>query len=701
MNGWGKHLVRAGLLIASSALVTPAHASCLRMNESTDPWPELKAGRIQGVPTEPQFLAFRPFLLDAANDAFDYFRAEGFPAPSLCTLSPIKVDIHTASYGEYTPDTGQLNVGLSLSGALTDLLGIDATGVTASSELLDTVAHEVFHAVQHARAPLDMDASDDSLDWIIEGTATAVGVSVAEQSGGTKAGLGYWGTYGYDAPLHQPQLLFEQDRLTNSLSVSPFPINRLAPDQAPNAFFTAYSTNYRRGHFFYYMGEDIGSKDRIKWLATDYNAGVMDGAGGLRWLDTVLAHHGQNGLGDYFPRFIARHAGDLSVFSPIAAKAAPWVVNLEPGQEASRTVRVQAMAATPVSVDLGLTGDGGVYLVEQRLGINSQGWGHLVIDDQVIAKGQPYRRLISDGQESWFTRVVNVDRVSPWASQTQEASLTLTADPLLFDQGCLTRGQRFTPALPERSVQAVEEAIASGNMRWDIKGGKVLATATLEAPRTGQGPFEIALLERRGAKWQRHVVGRGVTSAGGCKVRLRVGQAILTYDPARDYSEFREEGRPEAIYLGQNGKLAIFESGNWMDLPPEVASAMRMAVVSSVGITGGPAALGRGDFEAGPHRIPHELWREFSWPALREASFGGKALSRKSVPCPTTGHGCTKANFNPVEGSLLGTTLNQIKASVIFDTGGMPVEVDFGAGTDEGKLHFAVGDFEMNIPPGW
>ena len=42
-----------------------------------------------------------------------------------------------------------------------------------------------------------------------------------------------------------------------------------------------------------------------------------------------------------------------------------------------------------------------------------------------------------------------------------------------------------------------------------------------------------------------------------------------------------------------------------------------------------------------------------------------------------------------------------VTATVIFDAGGMPVEVDLGTNDPQDKLHFEIGSFEIGKPPGW
>lgn len=151
--------------------------------------------------------------------------------------------------------------------------------VTYSEGYMLSGVHELFHAVQEAYTPIE--PTLDPLKWIWEGAAEAVRYAWA----GKEYGTVYIPGRDYDFPLHNPRI-----------------------GTGNRAQLQAYNT----GHFWYYLGEDLGAPDRISYLRSvleELRKDTDESRQGLGPVARALEVH-DGGLYNLYPQFIARHAHD-------------------------------------------------------------------------------------------------------------------------------------------------------------------------------------------------------------------------------------------------------------------------------------------------------------------------------------------------------------------------------------------------------
>jgi hypothetical protein len=233
-----------------------------------------------------------------------------------------------------------------------------------------------------------------ALDWLTESTAEAVRYAWGAREYGT---IQVHQRMSYDLPLHEP---------------------------FTGAGCTARSEYYRSGHFWYHLGADLGSRDRITYLHDLFDklrANPDVARHGLGAIDAALAPF-SGGLYNLYPQFIARHAPDTSFYRyetivPLTP-AAPVVVDHGPKFTklrgmAARAWLVQAMV--PPNTKAGLT----VQLDQDHPDL------HLVVDTMRYDVPPPTGernvfRTALDGRAAPYEFVVRVANVAPDPSRSDD-----------------------------------------------------------------------------------------------------------------------------------------------------------------------------------------------------------------------------------------------------------------------------------------
>lgn len=668
-----------------------------------------------------------PYAATGLDRAAKWLQNGQFRAPALCTDVPFMLDFRRdgTDTAYYFSTLGQIALRGFRTGLEQDFLGLlpteEGEGV-AMGDFLDVVfAHELFHAVQEATVPIEQ-VVDQGGEWVVEGTANAVGVGYAHSRGepGQALHLTAWRP-NYDLPLHQPEAdARSHHRLVQQAAAPLFDFDSARPDQG-----RATLAPYTRGHFFHHMGLDLGSKDGSGWLAKDYTPEVADGVGGLRWLDGVLARHGQGGLAQYYPSFIARHAADLNAYSTEALAEAGWAVALRPGEILKTRRAVRPVAAQPVSVEVSLEAPQDLFWVEHRLEAPQIDTLDMVVDAAVLPKGRAYGVLMVPGSAQWLTRVTNVRPRAPWTTAEAVFDLTLSATQVRVSTGCAAGGNRLeltSNGGPELDA-ALANAVAAGEMRWRVDGGAQIGPLTVLAPsQVGNHKLFLEVAAQNG--WRSYPLGEIEVRARGCMIRVEVGEtaASITYvpgdTPAEDFSEIAS---PEGggLYL-REGEVQMFTPNEgWVAMPPDMRAALTEGVTLNpldlLGLDAPEIAAAHASLHPALmisetlSRAPLEsAQRTLSTSVLLNRASGGRygtgaagpadgALQEQErVTCPKTPHqSCTRSALE-----LGGIAVGE----VIHDALGRPVQLrmrtEGGAFSDQ-IFTFSYGLFDVTRPPGW
>ena len=666
-----------------------------------------------------------PFVVDGIGRAASWLRAGGFQAPSLCTEAPLMLDFGSdgTDTAYYSVAQGRIGVRGFRAGAGSDFLRLleteDGSGL-ALGDFLDVVfAHELFHAVQQAAVPIRQ-VTDQGGEWVLEGTANAVGVGYALSRGepGLALQLTAWRP-SYDMPLHRPEAdASSHHRLLRRAATPLFDYDSARPDAARRVL-----APYTRGHFFHHMGRDLGFEDGAGWLATDYTSQVADGVAGLRWLDGVLTRRGQRGLAGYYPRFIARHAGDLNAFTTEALAEAGWAVTLRPGDTPRTTRTVRPVAARPVAVEVTLDAPDGLYWVEQRLEARQIETLDMVVGDTVLPKGRAHGVLMGPGRDEWLTRVTNVRPRAPWTTMEEVFDLALSATPVSVTTGCAAAGNTLELTAGVGVDQAIAEAVAAGEMRWRIDGGAQDGLLSVRAPSTvGSHPLFLEVATQGG--WRSHRVGEVEVRARGCMIRMSTADdnERITYVPGdAPGQDFTEILSPDGggMYLREGEVRLYTPSEGWVSMPPEFQAALTQGVtldpLDMMGLDAPEVAAERASIhpalmmsqtlsvrslEAAQRNLATSVFRNRSTGAIVGRNAAGPRDSapmvRDPVACPGSGgETCTRSDIN-LGGMFVG--------EAIHDGIGRPVRVRMGeqeSGSEAQVFDFSYGLFDVTRPPGW
>lgn len=645
-----------------------------------------------------------PIFRDITGAARDYYTGAGFPAPSLCVVFPIGVNPNEgAGNAAYYPQTGRIEVRSSSIGTAADFLD-SLTGVTGElisdyDALVTFMNHELFHAIQQSQTDLAYLVANGYL-WAVEGTANtaslAVSAALADQD--MVLLLANWRP-DYDLPLHEPEALTVAssgtalNRIHQTFSIGLGTVNELGErlnDDRERRVLGAYT----RGHFFHYMGQDIGAADGASWLAKHWTPAVLDGVRGLRWLDRVLASEGKGGLGLYFPQFIAEHADDLALYSADARNLAPWDVTMSAGDTVTTTRRVLANAAAPVAVDVTMDKPG-VYVASHRVTTSSDRL-RLVVDNQLMDVGADYQQVIMDGAATWLTRVVNIHPRAPWLIGPLDATLELAVAPLHVGEYCAALGENVMLTLNPEAATAIAPRLMDGSLRWSVDGGSQTGPFALRAPAKA-GTFAIRLDTRHNGSWRSQTVGELAVHPNGCSVRAVIGndgsQVVFTYSAQHDTTEvIGSDG--VRLFLTKD-RFAMWTSDQgFVEMPPEVGTMMTPQLYPD-----DPDEL-RVYGDTVEDRMAHlplmlaDLFSRAGAQAVADGAASSESLTRQRAPlgaprpaaCPDGGTGCE---------TFKATAFGRSIADVIVDDWGRARQVDF-AGS---RFVLSYGNFEIMTPP--
>ncbi len=705
-SGSGFRLLRrvAGALLCSVLPSLALAQDCERADRLG--WAAIKWDQIE-YPLSvrmPERRVLDPLFSEITKAARDYYAGAGFPAPSLCVIYPLGVDpTQGAGNAAYYPSTGQIEVRTSSIGTSTDFLntrdGVTGQRISDYDALVAFLNHELFHAIQQSQTDLVYLANSGYL-WVVEGTANAASLAVSRKLADQDMVLilSNWRP-DYDLPLHEPEALpvpsdgAALDRIHRSFSIGMGTASELGErlnDDRERRVLGAYT----RGHFFHFMGRDIGAADGASWLAKHWTPTVSDGVRGMRWLDRVLASEGKGGLGLYYPQFIATHANDLALYSADARQLAPWDVSLTAGEVATTTRRVLQNAATPVAIDLRID-KVGVYVASQRITTSSDRL-HLVVDDQLMPPGAPYQQVITDGTASWLTRIINIHPRAPWMVGAKDATLELAITPLQIGSFCAAPGENFRLTMNAEAETAIAPQLLNGSLRWSLKGGQQIGPLELRAPDKA-GTYEIALETRKNGRWQSQGVGKVTVHPNGCSVRAVMGrdgsQTVFTYSAQHDTTEVATDDGARVFMTRDRFAMWTPDTG-FVELPPEVGAMMTPQVFPD------DADELRVYGDTVEDRMAHlplmlaDLFSRSGAQAVADGAASSESLTRRRAPlspsrpvtCPDSGSGCE---------AFTATAFGMATADVIVDDRGRARQVDFAGA----RFVLSYGDFQIMSPP--
>lgn len=328
--------------------------------------------------------------------------------------------------------------------------GLRDGDITYDEGYMLSPVHELFHAVQYGY----VGASLNNTLWIQEGTAEAVRHAWAHKAYGG-SGLR---PRDYDYPLHRPR-----------------------QGTGCGAAIEAYDT----AHFWYHLGADIGSPDRVAYL-DDVFAALADNfnssRGGLAAVDEALAKQG--GLDELYPQFIARHTR--------GAKADRFFESVRNVSLAGAYDRASPQAVVPPvashAYHVKVKADEGDEPLGLRIALAKEHPDlHLIVDGQRhdTAAGPDERRnafhvnLDSGEQQSYFVRVANVsDNAAESKKRRYTLKLSLGEPPAACSpEGMMTtlNADGFVPAtglLFEPDLILVPGAAAGSSMPTSPRGVK-------------------------------------------------------------------------------------------------------------------------------------------------------------------------------------------------------------------------------------
>lgn len=148
--------------------------------------------------------------------------------------------------------------------------------------------HELFHAVQLAYPDMEERDEIDWIDWLLEGSAQHVARMAGARQGMTTSGA-VW-RRAYDQSLHVPP----------------------TEDEKSSEY---YAWAYGSELFFDFLGEHLGSPDRVAYLRDVLERIDADGTGPLVAIDDVLDSETGKGLDDAFPEFVRKRLHSPCYFS--------------------------------------------------------------------------------------------------------------------------------------------------------------------------------------------------------------------------------------------------------------------------------------------------------------------------------------------------------------------------------------------------
>ncbi|MEY8117810.1 hypothetical protein AB9F26_05995 [Falsihalocynthiibacter sp. BN13B15] len=594
------------------------------------------------------------------------------------------------------------------------------------------VAHEFMHMIQYGKwRPL---ADDVNFNWVYESTSEAFSAFYFSDFGATAKtdGAALGRKSDYDQPLHfagQQKLEVIADALSDT--------SKFLEHGSPDQFYSgsndkcsytedvsgildtlnaiASEADYRRGHFFFNLGRDLNPANPEEYLAKTSHQEPNPAHSGLIWLDKTIQSHATDvkweGLFDYFPEFIARHADDIEEhFSPQANKGE---FEFSPTDEAGTSDydgESDSIAADPREVVISFgkgtwpkspKQENQVFLFVQEFEKNNTGEDPLsmVVDSQVVEKTSKYKRAVwanpSAAQLKLFNRVANVSR-KPEESRAKNYTLKQSLQRVRWAPDiCYLKSAPFTlsldPKLSDVTQADIAKQIEKGYAEWQVAGdGQVISQEKSQFVIAGDADINF-VLKYGGDNPTEHVITVATVTTQGddCQIKTKdaASGGTAIYTGKGDYSELHGP-QGEKIYVGV-GRLAanIPQDGGWIKLPPGADGMMR-AMFAQLGSSIKPppwAPKVGSEYAARMPWLFQEWWNFRVITNLMEDDPAMAAIV--SYGCPAAAEDCRDLLVE-IDGK---TTLHRFdKFNRLVSIGAAPPTVTFEHGI-----------FNIGRPPGW
>jgi len=599
-------------------------------------------------------------------------------------------------YAYYAPDEGMAINALEIP----TYTNPEGAGAGLDPEVRDTLAHETYHAVQEAVGSIE------GADWVVEGTA--------ELAGNAYVGRGPQRSYSYALPLEDP------------------------------------ATEYDRSHFFHALGADFGTASSpAAYLARFEEAYDADG---LIWVDTFLRNEGQS-LAEYFPNFIARNVSNRDEFRHLDMGMG-WIEGELPRPEViadtngerdtSRRFEIDrnaaaAMEFTPVFQGdfSGLDDSARIYVNRITLEEGSDPVAlSLVVGSEVVGAEpffEPVFASAGEMDDPFNVRVVNVSE-RPTDSALNSAIMALSTTRVTFGlPACISSDDRI--GIIESASLSRDEIIDAFNVdgaSLNVRGGGSLSDDLYYSAAGASGRVEIvATLPTLDGGSTTVTVADTIVRPDGCMIQMRIGDAYITWDANRQYTEFAQAGGGEALYMRNDDFAAFFEGGfqplpamardmmmnafrgrfaggsldglvSGLDAMPDMRGVDWLPTTPGVDIDGAALAQLVDDFPMvltdglsegleggwGMHQMPQDFVDRFSWRNLRRLEDRSR---RARAACPAF------ADASDAPCSSITLTRDGIQGTVVYSDSGWPLTVTMAGQT----IEFEADYFPIRRPPGW
>lgn len=633
-----------------------------------------------------------------------HFPANGPDGTSLVTIVDLTASesgvirgLYDGAYADYAPDRG-MAINAAEMPVYTDPTKANAA---LAEETRDTLAHETYHAVQEAA-----DTIDGPL-WVIEGTAEFVGNTWAKR--GTQRPFSY--ALALDKPLSE----------------------------------------YDRSHFFHMLGSDFGQSSKPTSYLPKFEDSYDDD--GIKWLDAFLTGEGKE-FWEYFPDFIARHGKDSGAFEHSAANRGiipeddtprPKVFADTDGErKTSERIEIEAIAATYLDISPKFEGDFGSLDDEARVYVNrisvedasDAAALSLVVRDEVKSSDpfyEPVFAVAGEMKTPFNTRVVNISN-EPTSSGLNSAVVTLSTTRVTFGLPACITGDTLVGIIQSASLPRDEiiEAFQVDGVELRVNGSGKLSEDLYFTPTRQSGKAEIVatLPTLDGGKTTVTIADTEIRPEG-CMIQMRVGEASITWDGKGRFTEFKQAGGSEALYM-RDDDFAVFVDGGFQPLPamaksimlnafkgrfaggsldgiiagmdsmPDVHGIDRPASIPNFNVDGAalaqlmdemPAILVDGNAPGlkrdwGMHLMPETFVNRFSWRNLRGAP---DRSTKTRAACPAF------ADKSDGPCSSISFSKDGVQGTVVYSDDGWPLTVTMAGEA----MEFETGYFDMRSPPGW
>jgi hypothetical protein len=228
------------------------------------------------------------------------------------------------------------------------------------------------------------------------------------------------------------------------------------------------------------------------------------------------------------------------------------------------------------------------------------------------------------------------------------------------------------------------------NKLW-FTGGTVSDDHVYTAPAGAQavvGGLDVSQLDGSQTTVK---LGHFVIAPKGCMIQMRAGPTEMTYTFDGEYTEFRDSGTGNAMYMSRVD-MAGYENG-WLRLPAQAKTMIMGKMDQNISREMGSVdRLIRDRYDFHISQMPKSMSLRFSWPFLSVGAKGldGKTLKEKKADCPAWSgtSKCTQTVVS-IEGNAVPVT---------FNGAGQPLIVKF---FDGNTFEFEYGNFSIRRPSGW